>query len=104
MADEPILVVFGGATDQNQVSVRKQGGDWVAGWVIGRLGKQLLVRYQILSGAWRERFFQPHRVKLSPEFSVETLPRWRRRKCHTATCTPAWWHGDNPHTHLELVP
>ena len=64
--------------------ILKQGGAWASGNAIARKGKQLLVRYRIQSGEWRERWFTPSRQR-EVQGDINTLPRYVARSCKAVT-------------------
>jgi hypothetical protein len=67
-----------------RVKVRKQGGGWVNGTAVGRMGSQLLVQYHITDGSPRERWFPKARYEFQraeDQANISELPRYKRVTC-----------------------
>lgn len=76
----PDLTVKFGA-DSIPVVIGSQGGNWVPGTAVGRMGKKILVTYRIKSGEQRERWFSPDRYEIAPQFNLGQLPKWKTITC-----------------------
>ncbi len=97
------------------IEFRRQGAMChTIGRAVGRLGKQVLIEYQINDGTKRARFLKPNRYTLLVGQTLDGLPKYERRECpgagkpfkveklgrysgdrgRCAVCSGFFWAGD----------